>query len=123
MQDQKNRSAARSVSAVWFFYGVYLLVLGWLAFGSHTPDVERELAAFGLRQLREDRYVVKSTWFGQDFGESLRVERSYVPNYGGVLAYALGGGLIAYYFSRQERLASREEREDTLPHGGAQEQG
>lgn len=108
-----NANDARPIKRAWLWYGAYLLVLGWLAFGSHTPAVEQDLTALGLRQLREDRYVVRSVWFGHDFGDSLRVEKSYVPNYGGVLLYALGGGLIAYYFSRQERRETEEQQDHT----------
>lgn len=132
MEDQKNRSAAdsagRSVSSVWLLYGIYLLVLGWMAFGSHAPDVEELLVSLGIRQVYEQRYyegthhVVR----GHASMPGTRLPRPvvwYTPNYGGVLLYTLGGGLIAYYFSRPDRQASRVNQENALPHGGTQDQG
>ncbi|EKP94483.1 hypothetical protein [Thermaerobacter subterraneus] len=110
----------RPASPVWLLYGVYLVLLGWLAFGSHAPDTEKMLISFGVRRLWERPFVVQESLFGQNF-ESLKVLSRYGPNYGGVLLYAVGGGLVAYYLNdRQRRAEGRTEQEDPVPRRSTQ---
>ena len=114
---------ARPVSGVWLLYGVYLILLGWLAFGSHAPDVEDLLTSFGVRQVYEERtyggesHVVA----GRARMPGSRLARPivwYAPNYGGVLLYAVGGGLVAYYVNDRQRRRSGGEENAPVPQRG-----
>ncbi|BDG61534.1 hypothetical protein caldi_26240 [Caldinitratiruptor microaerophilus] len=83
---------------LWLWYGVYLFILGFLAFGQHDEATERALWSVGLRS---GRFV----WtFGDSQGTTVPAFRgvgfwqanAYLPNYGGFVAYAVAGAAVAY---------------------------
>ncbi|RKL62314.1 hypothetical protein DXT63_11835 [Thermoanaerobacteraceae bacterium SP2] len=88
---------------VWLIFAIYIMVLGYLAFGSFNGFTTIDLVAVGLKAP----HYGYGTYYGPgmsggipDFRKREKMYGThligYGPNYGGFLAYSVGGAVIAY---------------------------
>lgn len=92
----------------WLFFGVYMLALTYLAFGTHDAQTTKTLQQFGLKETKTD-YVLTSmpsvcrrapcpAPFQYE-----RPEVSSVPNPAGLGGYAAAGAAVTFWWDRKNR--------------------
>lgn len=111
---------------IWVAFATYMLLLTFLAFGSHELYTEWALVSLGIRQKRVEHFVVTKSSSSTHplFGgteQSVQSYTSYGPNFGGFLMYLVAGALITYITQRKSSLAGNIDKNWTISDTGHRE--
>ncbi|MCR4432045.1 MAG: hypothetical protein NUV45_13660 [Tepidanaerobacteraceae bacterium] len=103
-----------SKKTVWGIFVIYLIILTQLAFGAHSETFDKGLCSIGLKEpatyyVPPHEETVGDTFtanlFHTRIGEVIQVpggmrQNGYRPNYGGFIAFVVGGAFIAFISSK-----------------------